>query len=320
MGEELPGGGVEVVGQGAALAGDELAEQVGLEGLEVALLEELVQAVEVGRLLDDHLVLGGDVRGGADAAEAELGPAGVDLRGGHRVVDGLHVAVLLTGPGHLGHRILDLQVLVGELRGVLHAGERQGLLHESPVAGLEGGVGLEEVVVTVAHAQAALAQVEDLHVAVGEVRLDTGAEEAAFPVEVHLAEEVGEGVLRGDRMDFSDVRLDGLRAQGVAGGGVEGHLVEVRDLLVHGAGLGLERGHGLEQFVQVLPGGLRDGVEGAEAGEFGLEGVLDLPAAGGVLVEVLFRRGGGIQVRQVQGSLSTLVAGREGAKHHHKDR
>ena len=137
---------------------------------------------------------------------------------------------------------------------------------------------------------------------------------------LYLAEQVGEGVLGSDRLDLGDIRLDGLGAQGVAGGGIEGHLVQVRDLLVQGAGFRLEGGHALEQLVQVLLGGFPDGVEGAVAGEFRLEGILDLPAAGGVLVEIHFRRGGGVQVRQVQGSLATLIAGREGAKHHHKDR
>ena len=172
----------------------------------------------------------------------------------------------------------------------------------------------------VTHAQAALAQVEDLHVAVGKVRLDTGAEEAAFSVKVHLAEQVGEGILRSDRLDFGDVRLDRLGTKGVAGRGVEGHLVEVSDLLVQGTGFRLEGGHALEEFVQVLLGGFPDGVEGTVAGEFGFEGILGLPAAGGVLVEIHFRRGGGIQVGEVQGALSTLITRREGAKHHHKDR
>ena len=271
-------------------------------------------------LLDDDQVLGRDVAGGADAAETEFGPAGVDLGGRHRIVDGGHVAVLLTAPEDGSHGILHLEVLRGDLSGVLHAGEGEGLLQESLVAGLEFRVGLEEIVVAVAHAQAALAQVEDLHVAVGKVRIDAGVEETAFAVEVHLAEQVGHLIEGFHRLDLSDIRLDRLGAQRVAGGGVEGHPVQVGDLLVHGAGLRLQGGHVLEQFIQILLGGFRDGVEGAVAGEFRLEGILGLPAAGGVLVEVLFRGGGGIQVRQVQGSLSALVASSKGAKRHHDDR
>ena len=323
MGEELPGGGVEVVGQGAALTGDELGEDIGLEGLEVTLLEEFVQAIEVAGLLDDHLILRGNARGGANAAETDLGPAGVDLGGGHRVVDGLHVAVLLAGPEDGGHGVLHLHVLGDDALRVVHAGEGEGLHEEVPVALLEGGVGLEEIVVAVAHAQAALAQVEDLHLAVGEVRLHAGAEEAAFAVEVHLAQEVRQRVLGIDGEDLGDVGLDGLRTQGVPGSGIQGHLIQVGDLLVHGAGLGLERGHVLEEFVQVLLGGFRDGVEGAVAGEFGFEGVLLLPAAGRVLVEIHLRTGRSVQIREVQrrGVLDALrAASGKSAKGNHEDR
>ena len=324
VGEELPGSGVEVVGQGSALTGDELGEEISLQGLEIGVLEDLVQAVEVAGLLNDHLVLRRDVAGGAHAAETDFGPAGVDFRGAHRVVDGLHVAVLLTGPEDGSHGVLHLHVLGGDSFRIVHAREGQGLHQEVLVPLLEGSVGLQEIVVAVAHAQAALAQVEDLHLAVGEVRLHAGAEEAAFAVEVHLADEVRQGVLGIDRQDLGDVGLDRLRAQGVPGRGVEGHLIQVGNLLVDGAGLGLERGHVLKELVQVLLGGLRDGVEGAVTGEFGFEGVLLLPTAGGVLVEIHFRTGGGVQVRQVQcrGMLLAALRAASGkrAKGNHKDR
>jgi hypothetical protein len=152
------------------------------------------------------------------------------------------------------HRILDLHVLLGDLGGILHAGEGEGLLQESLVAGLELSVGLEEIVVAVAHAQASLGQVQDLIVAVGEVRIDTGGEETAVAVEVHPAEQVGQFIQGGDRLDLGDIRLDRLGTQRVAGGGVERHPVQVGDLLVHGAGLGLQGGHVLEQLVQVRSG------------------------------------------------------------------
>ena len=230
MGEELPLGGVEVVGEGAALTGDELGEDIRLQRLDVGFLEQGVQAVKIAGLRHDDQILGRDIANAADAAETEFGPAGVDLGGGHRIVDGVHVAVLLAAPEDRGHGVLHLEILRGELGGILQTGEGEGLLQESLVAGLELCVGLEEIVITVAHAQAALAQVQDLHVAVGKVRLDAGAEEAAFAVEVHLSKDFSHFVQVRNRLDFGDIGLDGLGAKRVAGGGVEGHPVQVGEI------------------------------------------------------------------------------------------
>ena len=200
----------------------------------------------------------------------------------------------------MGHGVFHLQVFLGKRFSILDSGQVQDLHEEGLVAIVQGLVLFLQVIVTVSHAQAALAHVEDLDIAVGKIGLDSGAQEAAFSVEVHFAQESGQLVTGLHGLDFRDVGLDRLGAQGIAGGGIQGHFVEVGDFLIHGAFLGFQGGHALEEGVEVFLGAFGDGVEAAVAGELRTEGVIGLPAAGGVLVEIHLGTGLGVQIGQIQ--------------------
>ncbi len=306
VGEELPAGGVEFVIQGAALALNELGQEVGLEGFEGSLFHQLGQALEEGRLLHNHFVLGGDAGGLAHFVKADARIGLHNFLSGHGVVDSLHVAVCLAGPGNLGQGIFYFQVLGGHFLGAFDAGKAQHFLEEGLVAVVEGLVLGLEVVVAVSHTQAALAQIQNLHIAVGEVCLHTGTKETTFSVEVHLSKKSSEFIFGSHSLNLGDIRLDGLGAQAVAGGGVQGHLVEVGDLLVHRAGLGLHGGHALEEGIEVLLGAFTDGIETAITGELRAERVVFLPTAGGVLVKIFLGAHGRVQTGHVQGRGATF--------------
>ena len=324
MAEKLPAGGVEIIAQGTAGTADEIRQQISLQALKVAILEDLVQAVEIGRLLDDHFLLGRDAQFLHGQVDVQVRPVLEDLVGRHRVVDRRHVAVLLASPGDLGHRILDSEVLGGQFFGILQTGKFEDLDKEVLVSGLELGVLRVEVVVTVAHAQAALAQVEDLHVAVHQVSVHAAAIETAFTDLVHAAQQAGQVLLGGNGLDLGNVRLDRLGTQLVAGQGVKGHLIEVGDFLVHGAFLGRHLRHLGKEVVELFLGVLADGIEGTVTGILGRKRMGFLPTAGGILIKILARAHGRIQGGQVEGRkfLLLLAAGacQHGSGHHHDHR
>ncbi len=300
VGVEVPLCGVEFIGEGTCLAAYKLAKEVCLEGFKVCFCHVCRKGVEVGGLLDNHFVLGGDSGCGANLVEAYSGPFCNNLCGGHGIVDGSHVTVLLPCPRSGGDCVFNGHVFSHQFLCPFHSGEGENLLKISLVAFLQSCIFGLEVVVTVSHAKAALTHVEDLDVGVGEVRLHTCAIEAAFSVEVHLAKKGCKLVFTLNCLDFGYIRLDGLCAKGVAGGGVEGHLVEVTDFLLHCAGLGLQGCHLLEQGIEVFLSLLAEGVKAAVAGEFGPEGVLGLPAAGCILIEIHLGTCGGVKVCQIQ--------------------
>ena len=125
-------------------------------------------------------------------------------------------------------------------------------------------------------------------------------------LEVHLPELGDEGFLAVDGADGRDLTEDRGRPVGIALHGIEAHLVQVGDLLLDRALLRLHLRHRSEEVIELLLSVFGDGVEGAVAGEFRAEGVLGLPAAGGIAVEINLRADRGIEVRQIKGGKGSL--------------
>ena len=213
--------------------------------------------------------------------------------------------------------ILDGESVRGTFGGIVQAGQREDRLEEVLVALLERGILALEIIVAVTHAEAALAHIENLVLAVGQVGFDTDAVETAFPVKGHLAELGGEGFLAVNGLDGGDIGKHRLGAGGVAGRGVETHLIKVGNLLVDGAEFGIHLGHVGEKGVEILAGRLGDHVEGTETGEFGLQGVGFHPAAGGVGIEVNLGADGRVQIALVDTfPRGILLVGAAGGRHH----
>ena len=317
--EEVEAGGVEVVGQGARGAAEQLTGEVVLEDFDLGVLEELAEALEVGRLLHDDLVqVGGDVHGLAEGLEVEARVGLEDLGGAHRVVELLDVAVLDAGPGELRQLVLDARGVGGALLGVVQAREGEELGEHRLIALAQLGVGRVHVVVAVAHAQAALAQVEDLGLAVHQVGVHAAPEEAALADEVQLAEVRGERLLVRDGVQLVEVLLDRGGTLRVQAGGIKPLLVQVDDFLIHGARLRVHVRHLGEQGVQVLDVLLAEHVEGAETGVFGFQGVLCHPAAVGVLEEIRTGGHGQVHVGRIQGRGFRFL-GLASRQHHHRN-
>ena len=221
----------------------------------------------------------------------------------HGVVERRHVAQLDVRPRLLGQFRFDRQHAVDGLADLLlgHAcqtEDRRQILLVGRADVLVLGV---EVIVAVAHRQAVLRSVEDIHVAVHQVGLHADAEERIAGGGVHPGDGGRELRAVGDREQPVDGRTDRGGALGVQTHGVEAHLVEIRDLLLDAARGGLLLGHAGEEFVDALFVVVAQDVERAVARILGLERVELLPAARGVLVEVFvggYRR---VEIRQVDG-------------------
>ena len=190
-------------------------------------------------------------------------------------------------------------VLLGELRldrhhagdGLLDVGLRNACQPEDLaqilfVGGADRLVFGVEVVVAVAHHQLGLRSVEGVDVAVHQVGLHAYAEERIGNRGVEPGD--GGGQLRAvaDGENLLHGGLDRRGALGVQTHRVEAHLVEVGDLLLDGARGGRRLGHLGEELVDARFVVVAQDVERSVARVFGFQGVVFLPAARGVFVEI----------------------------------
>ena len=158
-----------------------------------------------------------------------------------------------------------------------------------------------EVVVAVAHDQVGLRGVERVDVAVHQVGLHAHAEERIGDRGVEPGHCGGQLRAVADGENSVDGGLDRSGALGVQAHRVEPHLVEVRNLLLDASRLGFLLRHAGEQLVDALLVVVAQDVERAVARIFGLQGVVLLPAARGVLVEIGVGGYRQIEVRHVEG-------------------
>ena len=298
---EVERSGIEIIAEGIRGIADDVGEDIILEHLEVGGSEVGGECLEEGRLGDDYLFLFRNAAGGEISREGEARESLFKLRGAVGIVLCEDVPFLLAGPGIPGEDILHEHGIVGNVLRILNAGKGEHLGKESAVAFLDGGVLLEEIVVAVADSEAALAHIEDLGVAVGEVGFDTCAEEGAHAGVMQFGEQFHQFFLGRNRLNHSHIGLEGFRALIVQANGIETLLVDVHDFLLHAAGSGLHGGHRREEVVQADDVVFVELVEAAETGELRLERVVHLPAMGGVLVEVGPRSHAGVEVAEIQG-------------------
>ena len=302
----------------------EVVAQVGCGGVDVLCGEVVAQLLE--RRVAQQFDGVGHRRGGgdddpvevADADRAEVGlPVDAvvclfELGLRHGVVHRRDVAQLDVRPRLLGQLRLDahhardgaLDLRLGKPREPEDRGEVVFIGRADVL------VRRLEVVVAVAHAQPVLRDVEGVGVAVHQIGLDAHREEGV----AHRAVERGDGGRQlpavGDREDFAHGALDRSGALGVQPCRVEAHAVEVGDFLLDRSRCGLLRGHFGEEVVDAFLVVLAQHVERAVAREFGFEGVLGLPAARGVLVEVVGGCDREVHVRRVDGRrLGVVLAG-----------
>ena len=143
-----------------------------------------------------------------------------------------------------------------------------------------------EVVVAVAHRQPRLRDIEGVDVAVHQIGLHAHAEERIGYRRVEFGHDAGQlsAVLDGE--DLPDGALQRRGALGVQTRRIETHLVEVRNLLLDASRRGADLGHLREKLVDALLVVVAQHVERAVTRIFGLQRVVLLPAARGVLVKI----------------------------------
>ena len=158
-----------------------------------------------------------------------------------------------------------------------------------------------EVVIAVAHREARLRDIKGIDIAVHQVSLHTHGKEGVGDRRVESGNGTGQLCTVADGEDLPDGVLHRGYTLGVQAHRIEPHLIEVGNLLLDAAGLGLHLGHLREKLVDTLFVVVAQDIERTVARIFRFEGVVLLPAARGVLVEIGVRGYRKVEVGQVDG-------------------
>ena len=245
------------VGQGRRGRHDDLLEVADAHRLVVlGPVDGVVRLLEIG--FRRGVVHGGDVAQ-FDARPVFLGQFGFDR-------------------DHAGNGLLDV--------GLGDARQAEELAQVLLVGGADRLVLGIEVIVAVAHHQIGLRGVERIDIAVHQVGLHADAEERVGDRGVEFGDGCGQLRTVADGENLVDGGFDRGGALGVQTHRVEAHLVEVRNLLLDGSRPGLLLGHAGEELVDARLVVVAQDVERAVARIFGFQGVVLLPAARSVFVEI----------------------------------
>ena len=231
------------------------------------------------------------------------------LAAGCRVVVSRHITKLYVRAEHLRHLSLKVEHSLRLLVSICPADEAESLCKPCDVALALCCILLVEVVVTVAHAQATLLNVEGIHIRVQEVSTHAHIKErrTCYGVQVsHHLRKLGEALHRHNLLDIRHHRSHTL---GIEAYRVQTHSIEVGNLLLDGTLLCLSLGHSVEKFVNAHLVILAHHIEYAIASELRLQRILRLPATCSVLVEVLVESHALVKICAVDSrSLLTAVA------------
>ena len=240
---EVKIGLIEIVGQGACGTADELGGKIILEDFKVGIFEQFAEAVEERRLLDYDLVLLGYAGRLAESLEVKTRVGLENLSRAHGVVTLHDIAVLDAGPGNCSKLVLNPGGIGCAHCGIVQAGKAEQFAEHVLVALAELCIGRIDIVVAVAHAQAALSQVEHMVLAVHQIGFDIAAEEASLSYQHKFAQAGGEFFLVFYGIQAVEILLQWSRTFSIQAGGIEALLVQVDYFLFGAAGLGGERGH-----------------------------------------------------------------------------
>ncbi|MNM49066.1 hypothetical protein D3C81_600660 [compost metagenome] len=153
----------KVLRQVAGIAAQQVPFEVGLQGVEVGCGQHLVETGQVARLVDDDVIdLVGDARGSQTRFQVVARRQVVQLGDIGLVVAFYRVAVLDLGPLHFGQGRFQGNHRLGVRGSVLVAGHAEHFFHVRLVFFLHARLLGFQVVVTVGHAQAALADIRGI--------------------------------------------------------------------------------------------------------------------------------------------------------------
>lgn len=147
--------------------------------------------------------------------------------------------------------------------GFILAGHDKKFLHvlAVSVAHLAGGLVVAQVIVALAHGDAALVHLHQVDARILEIGVATYGEEAAYTFGREASHHILQLTARGDGLHLGQVSLDRREAFGIAAHTAHSQAVEAAYFLLERPGLGLLGGHLLNEFAQLLAVVLLQGVE-----------------------------------------------------------
>ena len=300
--EEVEIGVLELGRQPAGAVGDEVERHPVLDGLKVGVFQNGGGLGDGGGLNHDQLV----------HVQAQIGHAFgevqrrrqlVELGHGHHVVGQGDVAAVFTGPVRVRDAGFERQDRFGFLLTAFNAGQFENTrnIGDIGVAVLLEALAFIEVVVAIAHAQAALEQAQRVHGRIGRVGPDG---EAIGRLMMHAGEQ-GRGVVQAlHRVDFGQVGLQRRRAGFADRRFIHVAGIEIAHELVVRTGFGVGFAGFKDDRLNVFLGFFGQHGEHAEARTVARQlGGLH-PAAIGVLVEIVARIDIGVHAGDVKAELA----------------
>ena len=258
---------------------------------DVFFLERLHHLVDLGQRLgleDAHLVQLADVQAGEILAPVDVGIVGAELVQARYVIEFAVIAGLLTRHCHFGQSGLDGHHVVGGFLGIalLVADELEELLDvvDVGIANLDGIGIIVQVVVTVAHTQAALHEVHHVGVGVLQVGHDCRVEEGRGDAVV-LVGDSGHKLVAIERLDLVDIAFERRHALVVQAHAVHAQCVEVAHLLLDAAARVVSSQCG-NDFLDLVAAVLGQLVKGSETCILRVQRIVQHPATTGILVEI----------------------------------
>ncbi len=229
---EIEGGGIVLIIQRSAGAIDHAAGDIVLQYLQIRLGEIVTEGLEERRLLDDKLLLIGNVANGKIGFPVESGIIRFEPGCAHCIVLRRDVTQPDFAPGMPRERIFDRQRVVRGIDGVVQVGKGEDLFEERPIAIFDGRVRRINVIVAIADPQSALSEVENLGVAVEEVRSYVASEEQVHAPVMKGCDLPYQTLSISHRIDLVQHFPEGGIALRIQFRGVESLLVQDYDLLV----------------------------------------------------------------------------------------
>ena len=246
---------------------------------------------------------------------------GFELFDRHLIIVLLGIAQVFTAERDFGNALFDLHDRIDSSFGLFGRASDQGKQAGNIVligfAHLLAAFVFQQVIIAIAHPQASLVQLHDIHGTVLFVGPDIQGEERSHPLFMQGSHHLGQFVLRTQFIDFSELILDRRITVFIQFHAIHSHCEQHADLLSDASLLPRSRTETFDKrtdlFLIIVP----ELVESTETGIFRFQRIILHPAATSVLIEIGPRSYGSIQVCQIDSVILCSLLHRSLAASHH---